>query len=228
MYWSEFLTIAVAHFFAVASPGPDFAVVLRQSVRYGRTTAIWTSLGVGSAILLHVCYCLLGVALFLSASPTAFSVVKLIGAGYLFYLGWQSLAPFARELLGRKKLGSEPSRTSSGNVDEAAFDNASAELKLPPAKSAFVTGFLTNGLNPKATLFFLALFTVVISPQTPRSIQIAYGLYLAAATFAWFTMLSFILGRPSIKTLIVSAGDWLDRVMGIILIALAAQVVLTL
>ncbi len=63
-YLDEFLLIAVAHFFAVASPGPDFAVVLKQSVQQGRRNALWTSAGVGAAILLHVAYCVLGVALF--------------------------------------------------------------------------------------------------------------------------------------------------------------------
>lgn len=250
MYFSEFLTIAVAHFFAVASPGPDFAVVLRQSVRYGRGTAIWTSLGVGCAILLHVTYCLLGVALFLSASPTAFSVVKLSEAAYLAYLGWQSLAPLAADW-ARDKHGESASRdlqrgttANSSSVrgkenqrvrhlpmEEATrTDNTPDQLSemSPSARSAFVIGFLTNGLNPKATLFFLALFTVVISPSTPTEIQILYGCYLAVATFVWFTLLSFLLDRPVIKLRIVKAGDWLDRVMGIILIALALQVVLTL
>ena len=69
MYWAEFFTIAIAHLFAVASPGPDFAVVIRQNVRGGTRSGVWTSLGVGCAILLHVSYCLLGVALLLSQSP---------------------------------------------------------------------------------------------------------------------------------------------------------------
>ena len=60
MYWVEFLTIAVAHLFAVASPGPDFAVVTRQCVTGGTKAGVWTSLGVGTGILLHVSYCLLG------------------------------------------------------------------------------------------------------------------------------------------------------------------------
>ncbi|HKB58328.1 MAG TPA: LysE family transporter, partial [Lacunisphaera sp.] len=59
-YWSEFLTIAVAHALAVASPGPDFALVLRQSLTHGRRTAIWSSIGVGCGISIHIVYCLLG------------------------------------------------------------------------------------------------------------------------------------------------------------------------
>ncbi len=63
MYWTEFLTVALVHLLAVASPGPDFAIVLRESVSNGRHAGIWTALGVGSGILLHVGYCLLGIGL---------------------------------------------------------------------------------------------------------------------------------------------------------------------
>ena len=90
-YIDEFLLIAVAHFFAVASPGPDFAVVLKQSVQHGRRNALWTSAGVGVAILLHIAYCVLGVALVLTQSPVLFMALKYIAGAYLAYLGVQAL-----------------------------------------------------------------------------------------------------------------------------------------
>ena len=90
-YIDEFLLIAVAHFFAVASPGPDFAVVLKQSVQHGRRNALWTSAGVGAAILLHIAYCVLGVALVLTQSPALFMALKYIAGAYLAYLGVQAL-----------------------------------------------------------------------------------------------------------------------------------------
>lgn len=200
MYWTEFLTIAVAHLFAVASPGPDFAVVTRQCVTNGTHAGLWTSLGVGSGILLHVTYCVLGVALLLSQSPTLFSITKYIAATYLLYLGVQSF------------------RHSVQDSSEEKGDSAVDPLK------AFVLGFLTNGLNPKATLFFLALFTVVISPETPTSMQIIYGIYLAIATFAWFAMLSKVLGRQAVRNFLLKAGIWFERGMGTVLILLAAQI----
>ena len=203
MYWAEFFTIAIAHLFAVASPGPDFAVVMRQSVRGGTRTGVWTSLGVGSAILLHVTYCLLGVALILSQSPLLFNVMKLIAAGYLFFLGVQSIR--ASLVSGRQE------------------SNSSQEPILS-ARRAFILGFLTNGLNPKATLFFLALFTVVIDPGTPLSIQVMYGLYLATATFLWFTLLSLVLGIARVRNVILKLGVWLERAMGLILIFIAVQI----
>jgi len=205
MYWAEFFTIAIAHLFAVASPGPDFAVVMRQSVRGGTRVGIWTSLGVGSAILLHVAYCLLGVALVLAQPPALFNALKLIAAAYLFYLGVQSIRASLRVPIVDETGQQEPVRS---------------------AVRAYALGFLTNGLNPKATLFFLALFTVVIDPDTPTVIQLTYGFYLAVATFVWFTLLSLVLGIPWVRDFIVRMGVWLERAMGIILILISLQIAL--
>lgn len=206
MYWAEFLTIAIAHLFAVASPGPDFAVVMRQCVTGGTRAGVWTSLGVGSAILLHVSYCILGVAILLSQSSALFNIMKYVAAGYLFYLGLQSI-----------------------RLSFIVEQNDSTESKSPviEPRSAFILGFLTNGLNPKATLFFLALFTVVIDSSTPTIVQVFYGAYLAIATFAWFAILSRLLGRQGIRELLLRSGAWLERAMGSILIFLAVQIAIS-
>jgi|TARA_B110000879_G_scaffold36017_1_gene49799 threonine/homoserine/homoserine lactone efflux protein len=205
MYWTEFFTIAIAHLFAVASPGPDFAVVLKQCVTSGTRSGIWTSLGVGAAILLHVTYCIFGVALLLTQSPLLFLAVRYLAAIYLLYLGVAAIK-------------------ESMKIKGAEIEISSA-LEIKPVK-AFYLGFLTNGLNPKATLFFLSLFTVAISPATPTFVQAGYGLYLAVATFAWFTMLSVVLGREKFRSRILKLGVWFERIMGIILIFLAVQIVL--
>ena len=203
MYWTEFLTIAIAHLFAVASPGPDFAVVTRQSVTGGTKAGLWTSFGVAVGILLHVGYCILGVAFIVSQSPSLFNAMKYIAALYLFYLGVQSI------------------RQSTRLQEESM--KVSMEVSVDPGK-AFLLGFLTNGWNPNATLFFLALFTVIIDANTPTQIQVVYGIYLALATFAWFAMLSKLLGRSSIRDRIMRSGVWFERAMGAILILLALQI----
>jgi RhtB (resistance to homoserine/threonine) family protein len=201
-YWSEFLAIALAHLLAVASPGPDFAIVTRQCVLTGTRAGVWTALGVGAGILLHVCYCLLGVALLLSSSPQLFTVMKLLAAAYLIYLGVRAL----------RSSGFQMQMDSEGNNDD-----------FVPAK-AVLQGFLTNGLNPKATLFFLALFTVVIDPATPVAVQLFYGAYLAVATFVWFALLSLFLGHRAVRERILALGVWFDRAMGVLLILLALQI----
>jgi len=68
-YWAQFLKVAVAHLLAVASPGPDFAMVVRQSIAHGRRAAVWTSIGIGSAILVHVTYAVLGIGILLRTNP---------------------------------------------------------------------------------------------------------------------------------------------------------------
>jgi threonine/homoserine/homoserine lactone efflux protein len=206
MYWAEFFTIAIAHLFAVASPGPDFAVVMRQCITGGTRSGLWTSFGVGTGILLHVSYCLLGVALLLSSSPGLFDTVKIVAALYLLYLGLQSLRASFKPAVPATQTG-----FATG---------------LRPIR-AFLLGFFTNGLNPKATLFFLALFTLVIDPGTPLGIQIVYGIYLALATFAWFASLSLLMGRQDVRGFVLKAGVWFERGMGIILLALAAQLLLS-
>ena len=79
-YLDEFLLIAISHFFAVASPGPDFALVLKQSIQKGRNNALVTSAGIAAGILVHVSYCVLGVAIVISQSPTLFAVLKYLAA----------------------------------------------------------------------------------------------------------------------------------------------------
>ena len=203
MYWSEFLTIAVAHLLAVASPGPDFVIVTRHSVAGGTRLGLWTSLGVGTGILLHVGYCILGVALLLSRSPLLFNAMKYLAAAYLCVLGIQSI---------RASFLPVPTTTDGAVADTSAGQ-------------AFRSGFLTNGLNPKATLFFLALFSAVIDIDTPTMIQLLYGGYLAFATFAWFALLSTVLGKPGVRQCLLRAGPWFDRAMGVVLLLLALQLI---
>ena len=88
---SIFLTVALLHLFAVASPGPDFVLVSRQSFRYGRTVAIWTSVGIAIGILFHVALSLTGLSLLLQNQPYLFWYLKLAAALYIGYLGLASL-----------------------------------------------------------------------------------------------------------------------------------------
>ncbi len=204
-YLPQFLTIAIVHLLAVASPGPDFAIVVRQSITYGKITALWTSLGVGTGILLHVMYSLLGIGVVVSQSILAFTIMKFMGAAYLMYIGWKAL---------RTKPGG--SRILAGKGQE-----------IPTIRKAFWTGFLTNGLNPKATLFFLSLFTVVIAPETPVPVQLFYGIYMAIATALWFSGLSLLFGNERVRLLFGKVGHWFERFMGGALLLLGVKLAIT-
>lgn len=205
VYLDEFLLIAVAHFFAVASPGPDFAIVLKQSVQRGRTNALWTSAGVALGILVHVTYCLFGVAILLSQSEAAFNALKYVAGTYLAYMGILAL---------RAKANTDPQSVTNEQSQAESYG------------LALRRGFLVNALNPKATLFFLSLFTLVISADTPSVVQALYGGYMAVATWLWFSFLSIVLSKQSVRAFFHKAGHWFDRGIGIILIALAVRVVI--
>ena len=199
-YVAEFLTIAVAHLLAVMSPGPDFAVVSRYSVRYGAPLGCTIAVGIGTGILVHIGYSLLGVAFVIHRTPWLYQALLVAASGYFIWLGWQALR--------------SPAVVQTINSDGAE--------RLGMGK-AFIVGFMTNALNPKATLFFLALFTTIIAPQTPTLIKAGYGLYMAFATMAWFSLLALLLGNPVVRGILLAKGYWFDRVMGAFLWFLAAH-----
>lgn len=202
MYWTEFLTVALIHLLAVASPGPDFAIVVRESVGFGRRAGIFSALGVGTGIFVHVAYSLLGIGLIVSQSIVLFNALKWLAAAYLLYIGI-------------KALRAKPA------------DPASAELSLAAGtrspRAAFVTGFVTNGLNPKATLFFLSLFTVVIDPHTPLQVQAGYGVYLAVATALWFCLVAMLFSQQRVRAGFARLGHWFDRLMGAVLVGIGVK-----
>ncbi|WP_026374940.1 LysE family translocator [Aestuariibacter salexigens] len=204
-YWAEFVTIAVVHLLAVASPGPDFAVVVKHSISYGRRAALLTSIGIGLGIALHVAYSLLGIGLLIKTTPLLYQAFTFVAAGYLLYLGWGALQ-------------SKPTRLDEVN------EPASQQVALSD-KKAFWIGLLTNGLNPKATLFFLSVFAVAVSVETPLSVKVAYGVYLCFATALWFCLLSLFLSTKRVRAFIGDNGYLFDRVMGGILVALAIKLV---
>jgi len=200
-YWPEFLTIVVAHALAVASPGPDFAIVLRQSLRHGRRTAVWTSIGIGCGLSIHITYCLLGLGLFLQHSAIALTTVKWLGAAYLAWIGVQALR----------------SRPRSGDIDLNAGEAA------PTSRAAWTTGFLVNVLNPKAALFFIALFPLAVSVSTPRWIQVGYGVWMTVTTVLWFSFVSVVFTKEAVRQGFLRHGHWIDRALGVVFLGFAAS-----
>ena len=203
-YTAQFLTICGLHLLAVASPGPDFAIVLKQSVVFGRRTAIWTSLGIGSGILVHITYSLLGIGLLVKSSLLAFTVLKMIASAYLVWIGWKAL------------------RAKPRNFDQLQAEGRSLPT-LPRASRAWALGFMTNALNPKATLFFVAVFSAVIDPRTPRIVQAGYGVWMAVMTALWFSGVTYFFTQDRVRRSFVRMGHWFDRTMGAVLIALGIR-----
>lgn len=202
----EFLLLAVAHLLAVISPGPDYAVVTRNSVYFGRRAGFATSVGVGMGILVHVAYSLVGVGFLLQQNPVYFKGLTLIAAGYLVFLAWQCFR-------------------SQGSTIEVPDDDV-ADRHVASDFVMWKHGFLTNVLNPKATLFFLTIFTSIVSIDTPIAVNVLYALYISLSTGLWFCYLSYLVSQPKIRVLLQNSR-WFDRAMGVVLVVLALRVVLT-
>lgn len=196
-------TVTLIHLVAVMSPGPDFLIVMKHAIGYDRNTAVWTALGIGTGIMIHVMYSFVGLALIIRNSELLFNIIKYAGVAYLLYLGVSSLIAHSSAIsgMGVNKIKSTPS-----------------------ALKAFRIGFLTNVLNPKATLFFLSLFTLVIGQDTPKSIMGVLGLIMVINTALWFILLGYLITIPAIQRRFEAYEKGFTILFGILLIAVAVQI----
>lgn len=90
-YLPIIFTVALIHLLAVISPGPDFIMITRNSLIYSRRTGIYSAIGLGLGILVHVTYSLVGIGLLISKSILLFNTIKYLGAAYLIYIGYKSI-----------------------------------------------------------------------------------------------------------------------------------------
>jgi len=202
---NEFLILAIANAFAVASPGVDFALVLKNTLQVGKSAGIATAIGIGLGILVHMTYTLLGVALVISKSPIIFQGIKILGAIYLLWIVYQSF----QSRIKRK---------------ETSINNQLIE------QSCYISmrqGFIVNILNPKATMFFIAIFTNIISIETPHKIQMLYGFWLIIYAIFWFTFVAWIFSRQQVRNWYLQNGHYIDWAMGVFLLFIALRLVLS-
>ena len=199
---NEFILLSIAHIIAVASPGADFAVVVKNTLRSGRNIGMMTAIGIGSGISIHLIYTLLGIALILSQSPVLFNTIKIIGAVYLLWIAWQAFHSRAK---------TAQTHTES-HIEMTAFQ-------------AFRQGFITNVFNPKVTVFFLVLFTNIVSQETPIFIQSLFGLWLVLYTMFWFVLVAWVFSRQKVLAWYESHGHDVDWGMGAFLVFIAVKLI---
>jgi len=201
---NELLLVAGVHLLAVMSPGPDLAVVLKWSLSQGKKSALFTAFGISIGVLVHVFYSIVGLAIIISQSILLFNVIKYIGAAYLLWIGLRSV--FSRSKTAETQNKFDKTKKSS--------------------LEGFRVGLFTNVLNPKATLFFLSLFTQVISIETSSLTKLGYGLEMTVVTFLWFGLVAIVMTRSTVQTIFYKAKDYIDKLFGTILIGLGLKVAL--
>jgi RhtB (resistance to homoserine/threonine) family protein len=203
--WLLLVTVFAA---AVISPGPDFVMSVKNSLVHGRRAGMLTALGFALGVLVHLAYTLLGIGALIASSVLLFNLVKYAGAAYLIYLGYRAL----------RSQGVSVAAVESG-LDGAG--GAKSDV------SALRDGFLTNLLNPKATLFFVALFTQIIRPQMSWTVKISFGLTCAVMVLGWFTAVAVVMNQPVIRRRYLAASKWIDRTLGVFLIAFGLRLAIT-
>lgn len=186
------LILTVVHTLAAASPGPDFVFVSQQTLANGKRTGLLCSLGIALGLSVHIAYSALGLATVVAHSSELLSWIKILGGCYLIFLGFKGLK----------------ARASAGGIVELGKKAPESALKTIGA------GFLCNALNPKAPVYFLSLFTLVLSPDMPLYQVAIFGLWIMLIQLIWFSFVVFVLSIPAVNRRFQRAGHWVDRILG--------------
>ena len=192
------------------APGPDSLLIMTRSATQGWRAGSAAALGVCSGTFVHIFAAALGLSAALAASATAFTVVKIVGAAYLLYVGLS-------QLLGKKKTAASVETRIAG----------SASL---PYRKIFRQGFLTNVLNPKVALFFLAFVPQFIAPESSNKALafIALGCLFNFNSLLWCHVLVAVAAFASRRLRVSEAATrWLNRLVGALFVSFGLKLALT-
>lgn len=201
---STIFSVSIVHLLAVMSPGPDFIVVIKNALNYSRKIGIYTALGIGLGIIIHIAYTFLGIGLLIKESPTLYQAIKILGALYILYMGIMAIV--------------------SNSKTKVIEQNTAQKQSISKAK-AFQIGFITNALNPKASLFFLSVFTIILPQDTNISTLIFIGVLLVVQTTLWFVLVSYFFTQKIIQKKYYQLENGINKLFGILLILLAVRLV---
>ncbi|WP_175715562.1 LysE family translocator [Burkholderia ambifaria] len=179
------------------TPGPDTAYIVGRSVAQGRGAGLMSAFGISAGCCVHALACAFGLTALLAASATAFTVIKLVGAAYLIYLGVRMIVA---------QQAAEPSGAQAAQGTAAK-----------PLRQLFMQGFWTNVLNPKVVLFFVSFFPQFVSADSPHKAWafLTLGAVFVAMSTVWTSLVAWVAGsvtqrfsgKPGVK-------KWLDRTVG--------------
>lgn len=198
---NDFFAITLLVALAAISPGPDFALVVKNSSIYSRAGGIATAVGIALSMLVHATYCIFGLGLIISKSMLIFSLIKYLGAAYLIYIGIKSIT--AKNVMTQQ---------------------VAAVTKSNDRMRALRQGLFCNLLNPKAIMFFVALFTMVVKPGTPVTIEIAYAIEIALIHLIWFGGLAIFLTHHKTLAFLNKGQAILTKVMGGFLVVFGVRI----
>ena len=194
---SAFVQVFVVGVAVAVAPGPDFFMVLRNSLSRGRLDGVMTALGIGSALVVHVIYSVLGLALLIASSPAVFGLIRIVGALYLLFIAVRCFL------------------NSHVAAPDICAEDAGVSTVQSPLRG-WREGFWCNLLNPKAGLFFLSIFSQFMTPETPSTLRWIYGVEVVTIVTGWFILLALCVSAGRVRALYMSLARWIDSGVGVI------------
>ncbi|MBL4639928.1 MAG: LysE family translocator [Kordiimonadaceae bacterium] len=183
------------------SPGPDMVIVTRNTIVGGRAAGLYTSLGILLGNFVHIAYCVVGIGWLISQSIVAFSILRYAGAAYLIYLGIMSLRSAGRKI----------------ELDMTASSENTKKIWL-------IEGFTNNILNPKGTLFYLGVFTMIITPETSISMVLVLIIVMKSVSALFWLMFVYTLNLDVVRRSFEKSQKTVNRLFGGLLILLGIRV----
>ncbi|WP_394205648.1 LysE family translocator [Shewanella waksmanii] len=211
MDWQLLLSLAIIHTVALMSPGPDFALVVKLATQQRRQVALAGAAGISLAILVHCILSLTGVSLVIQSSKVLFFCVQLAGASYLGWMGLSAVKAAINHWRDRQYA--------------AQLTQAQTTMSLT---QGFMQGLYTNLLNPKALVFFITLFSAMITPQTQLLTKTSAAILLLTLSLIWFCCIALFLSRPRIQQKLLNASALINLTTGTLFIIAATVILISL
>ena len=190
---------ALAHLFAVMSPGPDTAIIIREVSLNKRRGGIFCALGIGVGILIHCYLAIFGISTLLLSNNIAGDLISMFGSFYLIFLGISSF------------------KSESKKSKKSQF-----------MSNSFINGFITNIFNIKAFVFFISLFSIILNEDISYIGKIFIPLYFAMATSIWFSFLTIVLTHENIQKRWEPVQEIINKIAGSILITLGCLILINI
>ena len=190
---------ALAHLFAVMSPGPDTAIIIREVSLNKRRGGIFCALGIGVGILIHCYLAIFGISTLLLSNNIAGDLISMFGSFYLIFLGISSF------------------KSESKKSKKSQF-----------MSNSFINGFITNIFNIKAFVFFISLFSIIQNEDISSIGKIFIPLYFAMATSIWFSFLTIVLTHENIQKRWEPVQEIINKIAGSILITLGCLILINI
>jgi len=201
---NEIITFSLVALLLVISPGPNGVLIVKTASSDGQSPAFFKILGLTVATFFHGAFSILGLSALLLQSAEMFLAVKVIGAVYLLYIGLKAIFQTFRQ----------KTKSSKDIPDETVVEKIDR-----PMRAFFLEGFLTQILNPKVSMFYLAAFPQFLSFEQPSATNAFLLVAIhASIIFLWFVGVTKTISKLKFISSVPSLGKWVQRISGLVMV----------